>query len=156
MTWQAANSPKDLSSHFPFGENWADYERKIDDSRIAEADAGLKKLLGEGGPSRKTFLDVGCGSGLYSLVALRLGCDRVLALDIDDWLGGWTTPADVDARLTALGSQLKWTFMNLPGVGFWGAGNDEFVYRRVGDMSRSYRARGRSSGAKASSLITVS
>ena len=83
MTWQAANSPKDLSSHYAFGEDWADYARKIDDSRIVEAEAGLKKLLGEDGLSGKTFLDVGCGSGLHSLAALRLGTDRVLALDID-------------------------------------------------------------------------
>lgn len=30
-----------------------------------------------------TFLDIGCGSGLSSLVAYRLGAERVLSIDID-------------------------------------------------------------------------
>jgi 2-polyprenyl-6-hydroxyphenyl methylase/3-demethylubiquinone-9 3-methyltransferase len=31
----------------------------------------------------RTFLDIGCGSGLFSLAALRLGCQRLLAVDLD-------------------------------------------------------------------------
>ena len=60
---------------------------------------------------------------------------------VDDWLGSYpyeaTTPAEIDAHLNALGFQPMRTFTNPPGLGLWGADNDEFVYRRVGDMKRS-------------------
>lgn len=74
----------EFESHFSFGENWAQYAEKIDERRIEEAERSLIRLLGgresiEG----KTFLDIGCGSGLFSLAAVRLGCKRLLAVDLD-------------------------------------------------------------------------
>jgi predicted RNA methylase len=74
----------EFESHFSFGENWAQYAQKIDERRIEEAERSLIRLLGgrewiEG----KTFLDIGCGSGLFSLAAVRLGCKRLLAVDLD-------------------------------------------------------------------------
>ena len=38
---------KDLSTHFAFGQNWASYSAIIDDARIAQAERGLVRLLGE-------------------------------------------------------------------------------------------------------------
>ena len=35
------------------------------------------------GPKGKTFLDVGCGSGIHSLAAIRLGASRVHSFDYD-------------------------------------------------------------------------
>lgn len=70
-------------SRFPFGENWARFADQIDDTRIAEAEASLRRLLGRESLEGMSFLDIGSGSGLHSLAAIRLGCTRVLAIDID-------------------------------------------------------------------------
>lgn len=74
---------KDLSTHFAFGENWASYAVTIDAARIAEAEKALARLIGEGELAGKSFLDIGCGSGLHSLAASRLGASRIVAFDID-------------------------------------------------------------------------
>jgi SAM-dependent methyltransferase len=78
-----ATSPRDLGSHFAFGQNWASYADLIDEERVAEAERGLVRLLGPDGVKGRTFLDIGCGSGLHAAAAIRLGAARVLALDID-------------------------------------------------------------------------
>jgi SAM-dependent methyltransferase len=72
-----------LGSHFAFGANWASYAEGICESDIQEAERGLKRLLGTGVLTGKTFLDIGCGSGLHCLAALRLGASKVIACDID-------------------------------------------------------------------------
>lgn len=74
---------KELSSHFEFGRNWSSYSGLIDEARVAEAMRGLERLAGAGELAGKSFLDIGCGSGLHSLAALRLGAARVLAVDLD-------------------------------------------------------------------------
>lgn len=74
---------KDRKSHFEFGENWRDYAETIDARRVEGAIEGLRRLF-PSGLFGKTFLDVGCGSGLHSLAALRLGSAFVLATDIDE------------------------------------------------------------------------
>jgi ribosomal protein L11 methylase PrmA len=43
----------------------------------------LRRLVGGKEIVGKNFLDIGCGSGLHSLAALRLGAKHVRALDID-------------------------------------------------------------------------
>lgn len=70
-------------THFAFGKNWESYSSLIGDAEIDGATAGLVRLLGHDDLSGRTFLDIGCGSGLHSLAALRLGAARVLSLDID-------------------------------------------------------------------------
>lgn len=77
------DSASELSTHFEFGRNWSSYAGLIDEERVAEAVRGLERLAGAGGLAGKTFLDIGCGSGLHSLAALRLGASRVLAVDLD-------------------------------------------------------------------------
>jgi predicted RNA methylase len=73
----------EVESHFSFGENWAQYAEKIDERRIEEAEKSLIRLVGRESIQGRTFLDIGCGSGLFSLAALRLGCQRLLAVDLD-------------------------------------------------------------------------
>jgi 2-polyprenyl-6-hydroxyphenyl methylase/3-demethylubiquinone-9 3-methyltransferase len=70
-------------SHFAFGRNWAEYAAKITEAEIREAEAGLVRLLGGERLEGKRFLDIGSGSGLHSLAALRLGAREVVAVDID-------------------------------------------------------------------------
>jgi predicted RNA methylase len=72
-----------LQSHFSFGENWSQFAHKIDEPRIQEAEKSLIRLIGREGIQGKTFLDIGCGSGLSSLAAVRLGCRKLLAVDLD-------------------------------------------------------------------------
>jgi len=70
-------------SHFAFGKNWESYAKRIGDTEISEAEQGLSRLLGGERLEGKRFLDIGCGSGLHSLAALRLGASEVVAVDID-------------------------------------------------------------------------
>jgi len=68
---------------FKFGENWASFSKNIDESRIEDAMQSLKALFGENGIANQSFLDLGCGSGLFSIAATQLGARKVLGVDID-------------------------------------------------------------------------
>ena len=68
---------------FEFGKNWQQYLAEIDDIRIRAAEDATKAMLGLDSLVGKTFLDVGSGSGLFSLVALRLGASSVRSFDYD-------------------------------------------------------------------------
>jgi SAM-dependent methyltransferase len=68
---------------FEFGKNWESYSHLIDEQRIATAQDALVALFGEGRLSGRSFLDIGCGSGLHALAALRLQASEVLAIDLD-------------------------------------------------------------------------
>ena len=84
--WNMEMSNSDLTqqhTHFAFGQNWAEYAEKITKAEIEEAERGLQRLLGNERLDGKRFLDIGSGSGLHSLAALRLGAREVLAVDID-------------------------------------------------------------------------
>lgn len=70
-------------THFAFGRNWASYARNVTEAEIGEAETGLQRLLGSASLAGKSFLDIGSGSGLHSLAAVRLGASRVRAVDID-------------------------------------------------------------------------
>ncbi len=70
-------------THFAFGRNWAEYAEKITDSEIGEAERGLSRLLAGTSLEGKRFLDIGSGSGLHALAALRLKATEVVAIDID-------------------------------------------------------------------------
>lgn len=74
--------PGALEEHFHFRENWQRYLKHVDDNAIKEAEAGLLKLVPADALKGATFLDIGCGSGLHSLAAWRLGA-MVTSIDLD-------------------------------------------------------------------------
>lgn len=67
---------------FEFGKNWKAFLTKLNNTKITEAENSLKKMLGTKSLAEKTFLDVGSGSGLFSLAAKNLGA-KVLSFDFD-------------------------------------------------------------------------
>jgi 2-polyprenyl-3-methyl-5-hydroxy-6-metoxy-1,4-benzoquinol methylase len=60
---------------FSFGKNWKKFIKKIDNRKIIEAEQSLLSLLGTGSLKGRHFLDVGSGSGIFSLAAKRLGAN---------------------------------------------------------------------------------
>lgn len=67
---------------FAFGENWARFLRMVDDDRICQAEQSLREKLHMKHLRGKRFLDIGSGSGLFSLAARRLGA-AVHSIDYD-------------------------------------------------------------------------
>jgi 2-polyprenyl-3-methyl-5-hydroxy-6-metoxy-1,4-benzoquinol methylase len=72
-----------LGERFEFGKNWRRFLDVLDEDRISEAQRSLQEMLGVESLAGRTFLDIGSGSGLFSLAAMRLGADRVHSLDFD-------------------------------------------------------------------------
>lgn len=67
---------------FDFGENWKRFLSVVNDQRIGQAEKSLCEMLGVANLNGKKFIDIGCGSGLFSLAAHRLGAS-VQSFDYD-------------------------------------------------------------------------
>lgn len=72
----------DTETRFEFGANWRRFLETVDENRVRSAEDSLKAMLGERDIAGKRFVDVGCGSGLFSLAARNLGA-TVHSLDYD-------------------------------------------------------------------------
>lgn len=126
-------------THFAFGENWSKYARKIDESRIFQAMEDLKRLTGRNNLEGRSFLDIGCGSGLHALAASRLGASRVMATDIDpesvattkQTLARFTPDTDWEVRLISIFDMRPEQIGNFDVVYSWG------VLHHTGDMHRA-------------------
>jgi len=66
---------------YDFGRNWAKFASAITPTAIDHAIRALEKLIGR--LDGEHVLDIGSGSGLHSLAALRLGARSVVAFDYD-------------------------------------------------------------------------
>jgi 2-polyprenyl-3-methyl-5-hydroxy-6-metoxy-1,4-benzoquinol methylase len=67
---------------YAFGVNWAQYLASLTPARISAAENSLKSLFAQESLANSSFLDAGCGSGLFSLAARRLGAS-VVSFDYD-------------------------------------------------------------------------
>lgn len=73
------NNKKD---RFEFGKNWGRFLRSLSQERIDEAEKSLKQWLNVEDLTGKSFLDIGSGSGLFSLAARNMGAE-VFSFDYD-------------------------------------------------------------------------
>ena len=70
---------------FKFGKNWDNYLNNLNDFQINYSVRSLSKMLPKVDYKGKSFLDVGCGSGLSSLSAIKLGVKKNMFVDICWW-----------------------------------------------------------------------
>src|SRR6266404_7412109 len=70
---------------FAFGKNWQSFVRNyLNQERIVEAKKSMVDFCDANSLiTGRTFIDVGCGSGLFSAVAYQLGATNIVSFDID-------------------------------------------------------------------------
>ena len=89
MSINKFRSEVESGKRFEFGKNWKSFLTTLNKSRIRQAEDSLKEMLSVESLNEKTFLDVGSGSGLFSLAARNLNA-KVLSFDFDESSVGCT------------------------------------------------------------------
>ena len=74
---------------FKFGANWKKFLGTLSVESIKQAETSLKTMLEVKSLEGKSFLDIGSGSGLFSLAARNLGA-KVVSFDFDE-VSVWCT-----------------------------------------------------------------
>ena len=82
LTTSAHASEVSRGERFEFGKNWSRFLSTLDENKIASAEDSLRTMLEMQDLKGKRFLDIGSGSGLFSLAARRLGA-AVQSFDYD-------------------------------------------------------------------------
>jgi 2-polyprenyl-6-hydroxyphenyl methylase/3-demethylubiquinone-9 3-methyltransferase len=84
VTYRMSEHPVEigLANRFAFGRNWVRFLSSLNEDRIRTAENSLQGMLEVETLKGKRFLDGGCGSGLFSLAARRLGA-QVHSFDYD-------------------------------------------------------------------------
>jgi 2-polyprenyl-6-hydroxyphenyl methylase/3-demethylubiquinone-9 3-methyltransferase len=126
---------------FAFGRNWQRFLAVVDEERIAEAERSLRDMLGFESLEGRTFLDIGSGSGLFSLAALRLGAERVHSFDFD----GDSVACTRELRRRWFPEQARWTIEQasildqeyVAGLGRWDVVYAWGVLHHTGGMWRA-------------------
>ena len=77
-----ASQEVEQGKRFAFGANWTRFLATLDEQRVTAAENSLCDMLSVQSLAGLRFLDIGSGSGLFSLAARRLGAD-VHSFDFD-------------------------------------------------------------------------
>lgn len=127
-------------SQFAFGKNWASYSKLVTERQMEDAVQGLQRLVC-GDLRGKRFIDVGCGSGIHALAALRLGAAEVVAIDRDP-----DSVATTRGMLEAHAAGKCWRVVDMSVFDLDGAALGKFdvvyswgVLHHTGDMLRALR-----------------
>ncbi len=68
---------------FNFGKNWQRFsETSLDNRKFERALSSLEQLIGPEKIKNSTFLDIGCGSGIFAIAASLAGAKKVVGIDI--------------------------------------------------------------------------
>lgn len=78
----SAASEVNAGKRFGFGANWRQFLDRVDETRIEDAAGSMQQMLEMTSLQGMRFLDVGSGSGIFSLAAIRLGAS-VHSFDYD-------------------------------------------------------------------------
>jgi ribosomal protein L11 methyltransferase len=94
--WKKYYKPFHISDSVVIKPSWEDYDKK-DGEIIIELDPGMafgtgthettrlcSQLLERHVRKGDTLIDVGCGTGILSIIAVKLGAAKATAIDIDD------------------------------------------------------------------------
>lgn len=94
--WKAYFKPAKITDRIVIKPTWETYERQSPDELIIQLDPGMAfgtgthptttlcvKLMERYVTPGKSFLDVGCGSGILSIAAAMMGAVEITAVDID-------------------------------------------------------------------------
>jgi SAM-dependent methyltransferase len=74
----------DAALRFAFGKNWENFAHKhLSEERVQVAQEHLLRFLKLPDLGGKRMLDIGCGSGLHSLAALRADVKELVSFDYD-------------------------------------------------------------------------
>ena len=68
---------------FSFGANWMRLVEHLSEGQVKDAEMSLSVSFKGASLRGATVLDLGCGSGLFSLAALSLGAAQVVSVDAD-------------------------------------------------------------------------
>lgn len=68
---------------FSFGKNWQNFLKSLNDDRVKTAELSVTEFLQLRSLQGKSFLDIGCGSGLFSYAAFKLGAEQIVSFDLD-------------------------------------------------------------------------
>lgn len=90
---------------FAFGANWTEFLRLVNQDRIDGAVESMKAMLTVSDLVGQRFIDIGSGSGLFSLAARRLGA-QVVSFDYDPASVACT--AELRRRYDPVADGAKW------------------------------------------------
>ncbi|MFH1590540.1 MAG: class I SAM-dependent methyltransferase [archaeon] len=114
-----------MVKRFNFGINWSNFsENSLNKKKFNDAVHSLNVLIGQDTIKGKSFLDIGCGSGIFSLAARVLKAKRVVGFDI--------SKESIDT------SNLNKKRLNIDGVTFFRKSILDNDYRSLGTFDIIY------------------